>query len=241
MPIKQTWVKTICWLGTSVTMDLLALPDELLLRVLCLVPISSLSGARAACRRLHALCADRSVWRDATLRVRERLLGRLPAELPTLPFAPVLRAVSLPRSTTDAAAAFLSACPALTTINLSWCRQLTDAAAASLSACPALTSLDLSWCRQLTDATAASLSACPTLTTFDLVGCRRLTDAAAASLSACPALTTLNLSGCLLLTDVAVASFSACPALTTLNLSYCHLLTDAAIVSLRAQGVTVHH
>jgi hypothetical protein len=120
--------------ASTTSMDLLALPNELLLQVLCLVPISSLSGARAACRRLHALCADRSVWRDATLHVRARLLGRLPVELPTLPFAPVLRTVHLSRNATDAAAASLSACPALTALDLSWGNQLTDAATASLMA-----------------------------------------------------------------------------------------------------------
>ena len=107
-----------------------------------------------------------------------------------------------------------------TTLNVPGNKNITDVA--ETQGCPALTSLDLSKCRNITDAGVVALSQnCPALTTLVLSGCRNITDAGVVALSqGCPALTTLYLSGCRNITDAGVVALTqGCPALTIVGLT----------------------
>merc|ERR1712166_935745 len=90
--------------------------------------------------------------------------------------------------------------------------------------CPALISVDVSYCRNLTDAAIIGLAErCPALTRVSVISCTKLTDAAIIGLAEhCPALTDVSVSSCRNLTDAAiVALVECCPALTRIDVMYC--------------------
>ena len=64
--------------------------------------------------------------------------------------------------------------------------------------CPALTSLDVSFCTLLTDASIQAIAEnCPALTSLRVDGCELLTDASIQAIAEnCPALTSLDVDGC---------------------------------------------
>ena len=141
---------------------------------------------------------------------------------------------------TDAGQASLAAgFPAITRLELSYCRQITDRGLASLAAgCSAITTLNLAGCRQITDAVLASMGAgCSAITTLDLSGCDQITETGLASLAAeCTAITWLELSYRDQITDTGLASLAAgCTAITTLDRSGCTQIADAGLAS-RAAG-----
>merc|ERR1712166_374909 len=94
--------------------------------------------------------------------------------------------------------------------------------------CPALTAVDVSWCKNLTDAAFIGLAEhCPALTSIYMNGCKNLTDKAIIALAErCPALTNVDVSYCNKLTDAAIVGLAdRCPALTQIDVMNCNKLT----------------
>ncbi|XP_034244322.1 uncharacterized protein LOC117646987 [Thrips palmi] len=83
--------------------DLLALPDDALVRVLALLPPRQLFSLRLMCRRLRDLCLHPNAWRS--IRLRGYPKGLLKA---TLRLAPCLHKIRLPSSNLQAAACAIS-------------------------------------------------------------------------------------------------------------------------------------
>jgi hypothetical protein len=120
--------------------------------------------------------------------------------------------------------------PALTSLDLTWCKRLTDKGMLAVS-CTGLTSLTLNYCGKLTDEALRAVSNMPALTFLDLSGCDMLTDEGMRAVSNMPALTFLDLSGCGKLTDEGMRVVSNLPALTSLFLWGCDMVTDEGVES----------
>ena len=132
--------------------------------------------------------------------------------------------------------ALAHSCPALTLLDLRYCKQISDASILSVSkTCQAMSDLNLSQCTRITAASVIVLAQkCPSLTRLDLSGCANVTDVSLTALSqASVPLTDLNLSGCCHISDKGlVALAQGCPALTSLDLSCCVNVTDGAVFAL---------
>ncbi len=91
----------------------------------------------------------------------------------------------------------LTGMPALTSLNISYCRNITDAGIGCISGhMPGLTSLNVSKCENITDEGIKKLVRIPGLTSLNLRGCTRITDDGIKSIATMPGLTSLNLQGC---------------------------------------------
>jgi hypothetical protein len=89
----------------------------------------------------------------------------------------------------------VSNCTALiTTLDLRRCN-VTNVGVRALSCLPALTSLNLSWCRAVTDVGLRAVRSCTALTFLDLRRCN-VTNVGVRALSCLPALTSLDLRAC---------------------------------------------
>ncbi len=120
---------------------------------------------------------------------------------------------------------------AITSINLSNCKNITDAGLAHLSELTLLSSLDLSGCPGIRGVGFAYLSKLTSLRSLNLSGCR-ITDAGLAYLSELKFLRSLNLSNCTDITDAGLAHLSKLTSLRSLNLSGCIRIRDAGLAHL---------
>ena len=83
--------------------------------------------------------------------------------------------------------------PALTTLDLSSCREVTDEGVRAVSTVPALTSLNLFYCLRVTNEGVLALSSLPALTHLDLCYCDKLTAAGVQALRSTTAAPSLHI------------------------------------------------
>ena len=101
---------------------------------------------------------------------------------------------------------------------------------AECGACPALTSLTLSWNTTLTNASMWALRHLTSLTALDVLFCKNLDDVGMLSLSSLPALTSLNISFTTV-TDEGLRALALLPKLTSLCIEEC-AVTDMGVAAL---------
>jgi hypothetical protein len=145
--------------------------------------------------------------------------------------------------TEEGVRAVCSSLPALTSLDLAYCRKVTDEGVRAVcSSLPALTSLDLTWCDKVTDeGVRAVCSSLPALTTLDLAYCRKVTDEGVRAVcSSLPVLTSLNLTYCNKVTDAGMRAVSGMRALTSLNLYYCINITNEGVLALSSLPALTH-
>ncbi|CAG4932677.1 unnamed protein product [Colias eurytheme] len=184
-------------------------------------------------------------WCHLARRQLAWLLARLPA----------LRSLSLAGSPAEAALALRSsACPPLTSLDLSFARCLDDAKLRGILAPPensrpgggARSGTEPSRLAALavlrlpgTDITDVAMryvvQALPKLVELDASSCARLTDAGAAQL-AHHGLQRLSLAGCRLLTEAALDHLARCPNLVRLDLRHVPLVSTQAVIKFAAKS-----
>mmetsp|Transcript_13724 Transcript_13724/g.35258 ORF Transcript_13724/g.35258 Transcript_13724/m.35258 type:complete len:242 (+) Transcript_13724:175-900(+) len=124
--------------------------------------------------------------------------------------------------------------PGLRHLRLAWCREITSSGLLGLSPLTELRSLALDEVKQVRDEGVASLVALSSLTSLSLRWCRRVGDAGVAPLAAlAPTLTSLHLDGCLALGDAAFAAIAQLRRLTALDAAST-AVTDAGVARLGA-------
>jgi hypothetical protein len=161
------------------------LPDELLAKVLELLhaEVGGLGFSKASAT-VRLVCAAWKAVYDALVtrlllrrETTDEAMGMLVRRFPAVVSLVVMK--SVPNETlalTDQGVHAVSSLRALTSLDLSRCRQMTDEGLRAVSSCTALRSLTLYYCSRVTDEGVRSVSSLPALTFLDLCNCYEVTD-----------------------------------------------------------------
>jgi len=238
------------------------------------LPRADLARCLQVCRTWNRWVIHRSLWPHIALpyrrMVRDILVGIVRRQPRSLDLSHtnisraqlswlIARLPQLQRLTLEAAswhaisALCCSACPLLSSLNISWSSDLRDQAVKSLVLPPRdhrpgidervsrlhfLSGLHLAGADITVTGLSAILDQCPQLRLLDLSYCARLTDDALSLLvSRASQLRHLDLTGCHALTNAALPRLLGLPHLNMLCLLHCHLLTEDGInVLIAASG-----
>jgi len=237
------------------------LPEDVLLKVLFVLQVSSNSGEvsvddNCKARSLHkhddigsihaSSSAFRAVcgrWRD----VHDRWLENLsPSEVPrhwcdrgcagSFPSVRTIRLGSMKQSASSMLRNAAFRWPNLTDVDLTG-SFANDKAVEVVGRLRHLRRLKLEGCSRVTRRGVRFLAALSALTSLDLGGCYEVTDKCMWRISRLSALETLRLAGCRQVTDLGLRALGALPALTSLDLSRFNQITDEGALVL-GRGAT---
>ena len=208
------------------------------------------------CRRWNNICNTKNIWRGCEAKLHVGGLYSTSSCLYSLQRRGITRVqvLSVRKSLRELVSGLNSLAATLAHLNLSGCYSLTDHGLSGLLGqdLPALTTINLSLCKEVTDRSLGRVfTHCPNLMTLDLGGCTGVTNAGLLLLAhSLPKLQQLSLRSCWQLSDAGVAHLAGLPAgpqpeeqqqrrqLETLNLQDCQKLTDLSLRYI-AQGLHI--
>ncbi|KAK9815775.1 hypothetical protein WJX72_009302 [[Myrmecia] bisecta] len=215
------------------------LPDDILQRVLDMLPPASWRVLRLVC----------TAWSETAgrhaLRLRpEKLDGRrLAARFPHLRSLDLSdcdtrvvlgdeSSLDLQSGLTDASLAGLTAHTSLTELSLQECHHVTGRGLSHLRHLSQLRQLDLSHCQGLQDSSLAALAACTSLRGLHLRGCLNIHGAGLPALRPLVQLDHISLGGSRAFTDDSLAHLTLLTSLCRVDIVGCPGITDAGLLSL---------
>ncbi|KAK4052080.1 SCF ubiquitin ligase complex subunit [Microbotryomycetes sp. JL201] len=215
-----------------------ALPHEILLHILRLLPASSLAPALLVCKA-WCQCGVELLWHKpsfSTLEPLSRMLQIIHSPEQTFPYTSFIRRLNfsaLHEEMTDAILEKLASCDRLERLTLAGSRHLKSGALVRLLAnCPRLIALDLSDVPDVQDSVAEAIARhCPKVQGLNLSGCKQLTDKGLEAIArSCPELRRIKLRNCENLSDTTIVLLSQlCPLLLEVDVVYCTRVTSLSL------------
>ncbi|KAM0787982.1 hypothetical protein ACM66B_006184 [Microbotryomycetes sp. NB124-2] len=215
-----------------------ALPHEILLHILRLLPAASLAPALLVCKA-WCQCGVELLWHKpsfSTIEPLSRLLTVIHTPDQTFRYTSFIRRLnfsSLHEDMTDDILAKLAPCERLERLTLAGSKQLHSQALVDLlQHCPKLIALDLSDVPDIQDTVAEAIAThCPKVQGLNLSGCKQLTDKGLEAIARnCPELRRIKLRNCENLSDTTIILLSQlCPLLLEVDVVYCTRVTSLSL------------